>query len=91
MSIYKFSAHVCHMHIEFEAPLWLFSVKGGFRRSVRGAEAPPSRFIAPLSKFLLAERGSGKSCSSVSLDNLCLTATVEEGVHRSSSSCKKVR
>ena len=54
----------------------------------RGAEAPPSRFIATLSKFLLAERGSGKSWSSVSL---CLTATVEEGMHRSSSSCKKVR
>jgi len=52
---------------------------------------PPSRFIAPLSKFLLAERGSGKSCSSVSLDDLCLTATVEEGAHRSSSNCKKVR
>ena len=49
---------------------------------------PPSRFIAPLSKFLLAERGSGKSCSSVSLVNLCLTAaTVEEGAHSRSSSC----
>jgi len=65
--------------------------KGGFRGGARGAEAPPSRFIAPLSKFLLAERGTGKSCSSVSLVNLCLTATVEEGAHRSSSSCKKVR
>jgi len=66
--------------------------KGGFREGARDAEAPPppSRFIAPLFK-LLAERGSGKSCSSVSLDNLCLMATVEEGVHRSSSSCKKVR
>jgi len=85
MSIYKFSAHVCHMHIEFEAPLWLFSVKGGFRRSVRGAEAPPSRFIAPLSKFLLAERGTSKSRSSVSFR---LTVTVEEG---GLSSCKKVR
>jgi len=37
---------------------------------------PPSRFIAPLSKFA----GTGKSCSSsVSLDNLLETATVEEG------------
>ena len=40
---------------------------------------PPFRFIAPLSKVLLAERGTGKSHSSVSLDNLRITATVEEG------------
>ena len=40
---------------------------------------PPSRFIAPLSRVLLAERGTGKSCSSVSLDGFCVTATVEEG------------
>jgi len=46
---------------------------------VRSAEAPPSRFIAPLSKVLLAERGTGKSRSSVSLDNLRVMATVEEG------------
>ena len=37
----------------------------------------------------LAERGTGKSHSSVSLDNLRLTATVEEGAHRGSSSAKK--
>jgi len=57
---------------------------------------PPSRFIAPLSKVLLVERGTGKSCSSVSLDNLHVMATVEEGrmeglvveviVHNASSS-----
>ena len=40
---------------------------------------PPSRFIAPLSKVLLAERGTGKSRASVSLDNLCAMAVVEEG------------
>ena len=50
--------------------------KGGFRG---GAEAPPSRFIAPLSKVLLAERGTGKSRPSVSLDNVRVTAMVEEG------------
>ena len=73
----------------FSRPVAKWS-KGGLG-GARGAEAPPSRFIAPLSKFLLAERGSGKSCSSVSLDNLCQTAMVEEGAHRSSSSCKKAR
>ena len=60
----------------------------------RGGEAPPPpsfRFIAPLSKFLLVERGTGKSHSSVNLDNLRLTVMVEEGVHRGLSSCKKVR
>ena len=47
--------------------------KGGFR-GVLGV--PPSRFIAPLSKVLL---GTGKSPSSVSLGNLRVTATLEEG------------
>jgi len=47
--------------------------KGGFRGVLGVHPPPPSRFIAPLSKFLLAERGSGKSCSSVSLDNLQLS------------------
>ena len=37
------------------------------------------RFIAPLSKVLLAERGTGKSRSSVSLDNRRVTATVGDG------------
>ena len=53
--------------------------KSGFRGGARGAEAPPSRFIAPLSKVLLAERGTGKSRSSVSLDSLHVMATVKEG------------
>ena len=37
------------------------------------------RFIAPLSKVLLAERGTGKSHSSVSLDNLHVISMVKEG------------
>ena len=40
---------------------------------------PPSRFIAPLSKVLLAERGTDKSRSSGSLDNLHVMVMVEEG------------
>ena len=55
--------------------------KGGFRGGgVLGVlKHPPSRFIAPLSKVLLVERGTGKSRSSVSLDNLRVTVMVEEG------------
>jgi len=51
---------------------------------------PPSRFIAPLSKVLLAERGTGKSCSSVSLGNLRVMATVEEERMEAQVVAKKV-
>ena len=46
--------------------------KGGFK-----GVHPLQVYSTPLQ--ILAERGSGKSCSSVSLDNLCLTVMVEEG------------
>ena len=58
--------------------------KGGFRGGARGAEAPPSRFIAPLSKVL-------------QLEALAVTSHVLQhgddgrGGHGSSSSYKKVR
>jgi len=50
--------------------------KGGFRGGARGAEAPPLQvYSTPVQSFA----GAGKSCCTVSLDNLLETATVEEG------------
>ena len=56
-------------------PHMLYS-KGGFRGGARGAEAPPLQvYSTPVQSFA----GTGKSCSSVSLDNLLEMAMVEEG------------
>jgi len=60
------------MHVSLILP-WN---KGGFRGGARGAEAPPLQvYSTPVQSFA----GTGKSCSSVSLDNLLETAVVEEG------------
>ena len=52
--------------------------KGGFRGGARGAEAPPPPPLQVYSTPVQNFAGTGKSCSSVNLDNLLEMVTVEE-------------